>query len=178
MEHIAHSINISLVALKKFKGNTMDRHYYSDVYKSTVKKCFFIAVVSTTILIYSYFAGWFYTVSFAFYMMGLTILTSVSVSYAICLLEDNRGVGPRIAYSKKQKALVVFLALIQALMFFTVIYSIIKDEEICKDKEGPYKYICLQELKGFVIFKYTDTRAANAIKEVREKIDYTVAKIK
>lgn len=156
----------------------MYRNYYKDIYDSTVKKMFFIAVVSTTIPIYSYFAGWFYTVSFASYMLGLTILTSVSVSYAICLLEDNRGVGPRIAYSKKQKALVVLLALIQVLMFSTVIYSITKDEEICKDKEGPYKYICLQELKGFVIFKYTDTRAAKAIKEVREKIDYTMSKIK
>lgn len=152
-------------------------HYYEEVYKSTVKKMFFVAVASTTIMIYSYFAGWFYTVSFASYMLGLTILTSVSVSYAICLLEDNRGVGPRIAYSKKQKALVVFLAFTQALMFFTVIYGITKDEEICKDKEGPYKYICSQELKGFVIFKYTDTRAANAIKEVQEKIEYTMSKI-
>ena len=156
----------------------MYQNYYKEVYVSTIKKMFFIAVASTTIPIYSYFAGWFYTASFAFYLLGLTILTSVSVSYAICLLEDNRGVGPRTAYSKKQKALVVFFALIQALMFSTVIYSITKDEEICKDKEGPYKYICLQELKGFVIFKYTDTRAAKAIKEVREKIDYTMSKIK
>ena len=68
---------------------------------------------------------------------------------------DNWKAGPRIAYSKKQKALLVFLVLIQASMFFTVIYGITKDEEICKDKEVPYKYICLQELKGFVIFKYS-----------------------
>ena len=156
----------------------MYRNYYKEIYESTVKKLFFVAVASTTIMIYSYFAGWFYTASFAFYLLGLIALNAVSVSYAVCLFMDNWKAGPRIAYSKKQKALVVFLVLIQALMFFTVIYGITKDEEICKDKEGPYKYICLQELKGFVIFKYTDTRATNAIKEVREKIDYTMSKIK
>ena len=110
--------------------------------------------------------------------MSLIILTAISVSYAFCLFEDNRGVGSQIAYSKKQKALVVFLVVIQVLMFSTILYGMTKEEEICKDKEGPYKYICLQEMKGFVIFKYTDTRAANAIKEIREKIDYTISKIK
>lgn len=156
----------------------MYRNYYKGVYESTVKKLFLVAVASATIPIYSYFAGWFYTASFTFYLLSLIILTAISVSYAFCLFEDNRGVGPQIAYSKKQKALVVFLVVIQVLMFSTILYGMTKEEEICKDKEGPYKYICLQEMKGFVIFKYTDTRAAKAIKEVQEKIEYTMSKIK
>ena len=85
---------------------------------------FFIAVASTTIMTYSYFAGWFYTASFAFYLLGLITVNVMSVSYAVCLFMDNWKAGPRIAYSKKQKALVVFLVLIQTLMFFTVIYGI------------------------------------------------------
>lgn len=102
----------------------MYRNYYKEVYISTVNKLVLAALISVIMVLHCYLTDWSYVISALFYWLCTTVMMPVSVSYAFCLFVDNWGVVPRIAYSKKQKALVVFLAVIPILSSWVMYYSI------------------------------------------------------
>lgn len=101
-----------------------NHHYYDELYISTTLKLVFAAIVSALIALYSYNVGRLDSTAFIFFQLSLNVIAAISASYVTCLFLDNWGLGPLITYSKQQKALVIFLAVIPILAYATFCYGI------------------------------------------------------
>ena len=106
---------------------------------------------------------------------------------ALSFFWDNEDVHCGVIYSAKQKVLVAILSLIPALIFIAILisshYGNIERDEICNikgtiyySKEYVYPDICSATLaKFYVVFKYSDSQVANALKEVKASANVIIA---
>ena len=141
-------------------------------YVKTFNKLYKLALASALILMLSYAYGWSYIVPFIFCLIAMIIITAASLAYSFVFFRDNEDIDNGVVYSIKQKALVTILSLIPVLIFITILtashYGDIERDKICDSKEYPYKDVCSEVLKGYyVIFKYSDSQVAEAVKEVK-----------
>ena len=142
------------------------------VYTKTLNKLGKLALASTLILMLSYFYGWTYVIPFIFGLIAMIITTSSSLAFGFVFFRDNEDTDNGVVYSKKQKALIITLSIIPALIFITILtashYGDIERDKICDSKEYIYKNVCSEVLKGYyVVFKYSDSQVAEAVKEVK-----------
>ena len=151
------------------------------VYTKTLNKLGKLALASTLILMLSYFYGWTYVIPFIFGLIAMIITTSSSLAFGFVFFRDNEDIDNGVVYSKKQKALIITLSIIPALIFITILtashYGDIERDKICDSKEYPYKGICSQVLKDlYVVFKYSDSQVERAIREVKASADSIISK--
>lgn len=146
------------------------------VYTKTLNKLKRLAIVSALILAFSYFYGWTYVIPFIFGLIAMIIITAASLAFGFVFFRDNEDIDNGVIYSKKQKILVTILSLIPALVFVAILnsshYGNIERDQICDSKEYEYKDVCSQVLKDlYVVFKYSDSQVAEAVKEVKASAD-------
>lgn len=146
------------------------------VYTKTLNKLGKLALASTLILMLSYFYGWTYVIPFIFGLIAMIITTSSSLAFGFVFFRDNEDIDNGVVYSKKQKALIITLSIIPALIFITILtashYGDIERDKICDSKEYIYKNVCSEVLKGYyVVFKYSDDQVKKAIREVKTSAD-------
>ena len=146
------------------------------VYVKTFNKLGKLALASILILMLSYAYGWSYIVPFIFCLIAMIIITAASLAFGFVFFRDNEDIDNGVIYSKKQKILITILSLIPALIFIAILnashYGDIERDKICDSKEYPYKDVCSEVLKGYyVIFKYSDSQVAEAVKEVKASAD-------
>lgn len=150
-------------------------------YVKTLKKLKYLALTSLFILLLSYFYGWSYIVPFIFGLIAMIITTASSLAFGFVFFRDNEDIDNGVVYSKKQKALIIALSIIPAVIFIAILnsshYGNIERDQICDSKEYPYKDICSQVLKDlYVVFKYSDSQVAEAVKEVKASANDTITK--
>lgn len=146
------------------------------VYVKTFNKLNKLALTSALILAFSYFYGWTYIVPFIFGLIAMIITTSSSLAFGFVFFRDNEDIDNGVVYSKKQKALIIALSIIPAVIFTAILssshYGDIERDKICNSKEYIYKNVCSEVLKGYyVVFKYSDNQVEKAIKEVKASAD-------
>lgn len=146
------------------------------VYVKTINKLGKLALASILILMLSYAYGWTYVIPFIFGLIAMIITTSSSLAFGFVFFRDNEDIDNGVVYSKKQKALIIALSIIPALIFTTILssshYGDIERDKICDSKEYPYKDVCSQVLKDlYVVFKYSDSQVERAIREVKASAD-------
>ena len=146
------------------------------VYTKTLNKLGKLALASILILMLSYAYGWTYVIPFIFGLIVMIITTSSSLAFGFVFFRDNEDIDNGVVYSKKQKALIIALSIIPALIFTTILssshYGDIERDKICDSKEYPYKDVCSQVLKDlYVVFKYSDSQVEKAIREVKASAD-------
>ena len=152
------------------------------VYTKTTRQLSYLAAASLFILLLSYFYGWTFVIPFIFCLIAMIIITSSSLVFSFVFFKDNEDVDDYgIIYSKKQKTLIIILSLIPALIFTTILTTLhdgnIERDKICDSKEYVYPDICSETLKKFyMVFKYSDSQVANAIKEVKANANYLITK--
>lgn len=144
----------------------------STVYVKTFNKLGKLALTSILILMFSYAYGWTYIVPFIFGLIAMIIITAASLAFGFVFFRDNEDMDNGVIYSTKQKILITILSLIPALIFVTMLtasnYGNVERDKICDSKEYPYQYVCSEVLKSYyVIFKYSDSQVAEAVKEVK-----------
>lgn len=150
-------------------------------YVKTFNKLKYLALASLFILCLSYFYGWTFVIPFIFGLIAMVITTASSLAYGFTFFWDNEDIENGVIYSIKQKILIIILSVIPALIFITILtvshYGDIERDEICDSKEYPYQDICSQVMKDFyVVFKYSDSQVAKALKEVKDSANYTITK--
>ena len=150
------------------------------VYTKTLNKLGKLALASTLILMLSYFYGWTYVIPFIFGLIAMIITTSSSLAFGFVFFRDNEDIDNGVVYSKKQKALIITLSIIPALIFITILtashYGDIERDKICDSKEYIYKNVCSEVLKGYyVVFKYSDDQVKKAIREVKTSADSMIS---
>ena len=146
------------------------------VYTKTLNKLKRLAIASALILAFSYFYGWSYIVPFIFGLIAMIIITAASLAFGFVFFRDNEDIDNGVIYSIKQKALIIALSIIPAVIFTTILssshYGDIERDKICDSQEYPYKNICSQVLKDlYVVFKYSDNQVERAIREVKASAD-------
>lgn len=146
------------------------------VYTKTLNKLGKLALASILILMLSYSYGWTYVIPFIFGLIAMIITTSSSLAFGFVFFRDNEDIDNGVVYSKKQKALIITLSIIPALIFITILtashYGDIERDKICDSKEYIYKNVCSEVLKGYyVVFKYSDNQVEKAIREVKASAD-------
>lgn len=151
------------------------------VYVKTLNKLKYLAIASALILSFSYFYGWTYVIPFIFGLIAMVIITSSSLAFGFCFFWENEDIDYGVIYSKQQKALITILSLIPALIFITLLtasyYGGIERDKICNSKEYTYPDVCSQVLKDlYVVFKYSDSQVANAVKEVKANANDMITK--
>lgn len=151
------------------------------VYTKTLNKLGKLALASILILMFSYAYGWSYIVSFIFGLIAMIIITAASLAFGFVFFRDNEDIDNGVVYSKKQKILITILSLIPALIFVAILnashYGDIERDKICDSNEYPYKDVCSEVLKGYyVIFKYSDSQVAEAVKEVKASANDMITK--
>lgn len=152
------------------------------VYIKTLNKLKYLAITSALILSFSYFYGWTYVIPFIFGLIAMVIITSSSLAFGFVFFRDNEDVDDYgVTYSKKQKILVTTLSLIPVLVFIAILnssyYGDIERDKICNSKDYEYKDVCVQVLKDlYVVFKYSDSQVANAVKEVKASANDMITK--
>lgn len=150
------------------------------VYTKTLNKLKHLAIASALILAFSYFYGWTYVIPFIFGLIAMIITTSSSLAFGFVFFRDNEDIDNGVVYSKKQKALIIALSIIPALIFTTILssshYGDIERDKICDSKEYIYKDVCSEVLKGYyVVFKYSDSQVEKAIREVKASADNMIS---
>lgn len=150
------------------------------VYTKTLNKLGKLALASILILMLSYAYGWTYVIPFIFGLIAMIITTSSSLAFGFVFFRDNEDIDNGVVYSKKQKALIIALSIIPAVIFTTILssshYGDIERDKICDSKEYPYKNICSQVLKDlYVVFKYSDNQVERAIREVKASADSMIS---
>lgn len=160
----------------------------NSVYTKTTRQLSYLAAASLFILLLSYFYGWAFVIPFIFCLIAMIIITSSSLAFGFVFFRDNEDIDNGAIYSAKQKILITVLSLIPALIFITILtashYGNIERDEICNikgtiyySKEYVYPDICSQTLKDFyVVFKYSDSQVASALKEVKASANQLIAK--
>lgn len=148
----------------------------NSVYSKTIRQLSFLAAISLFILLLSYFYGWTFIIPFIFGLIAMIIITSSSLAFGSVFFRDNEDIDNGVIYSTKQKTLITVLSLIPTLIFVSILtashYGDIERDKICDSKEYIFPDICSQTLKDFyVVFKYSDSQVANAIKEVKVHAD-------
>jgi hypothetical protein len=148
----------------------------NSVYSKTIRKLTYLAGVSLFILLLSYFYGWSFVIPFFFGLIAMMLITSSSLAFGFVFFRDNEDIDNGVIYSTKQKTLITILSFIPALIFVSILtashYGDIERDKICDSKEYIFPDICSQTLKDFyVVFKYSDSQVANAIKEVKVHAD-------
>lgn len=151
------------------------------VYVKTLNKLGKLALASVLILMLSYSYGWTYVIPFIFGLIAMIITTSSSLAFGFVFFRDNEDIDNGVVYSKKQKALIIALSIIPALIFITILaashYGDIERDKICDSKEYIYKNVCSQVLKDlYVVFKYSDNQVERAIREVKASANDTITK--
>lgn len=151
------------------------------VYVKTINKLGKLALASILILMLSYAYGWSYIVPFIFCLIAMIIITAASLAFGFVFFRDNEDIDNGVVYSKKQKALIIALSIIPAVIFTAILssshYGDIERDKICDSKEYPYKNICSQVLKDlYVVFKYSDNQVERAIREVKASADGIISK--
>lgn len=146
------------------------------VYTKTLNKLKRLAIASALILAFSYFYGWTYVIPFIFGLIAMIIITAASLAFGFVFFWENEDIDNGVVYSKKQKALIIALSIIPALIFVAILnashYGDIERDQICNSKEYIYKNVCSEVLKGYyVVFKYSDNQVEKAIKEVKASAD-------
>lgn len=150
------------------------------VYVKTLNKISKLALASIFIFLLSYFYGWTYVIPFIFGLIAMIIITAASLAFGFVFFRDNEDIDNGVVYSKKQKALIIALSIIPALIFTTILssshYGDIERDKICDSKEYPYKDVCSQVLKDlYVVFKYSDNQVERAIREVKASADSMIS---
>lgn len=151
------------------------------VYVKTFNKLGKLALASILILMLSYAYGWSYIVPFIFCLIAMIIITAASLAFGFVFFRNNEDIDNGVVYSKKQKALITILSLIPALIFVAILnashYGDIERDQICDSKEYEYKDVCSQVLKDlYVVFKYSDSQVAEAVKEVKASANDMITK--
>ena len=158
------------------------------VYTKTTKRLNYLAGTSLFILFLSYFYGWTYIVPFIFGLIAMIIITASSLAFGFVFFWDNEDAHCGVIYSAKQKVLIGILSIIPTLILATILisshYGNMERDEICNikgtiyySKEYVYPDICSQTLKDFyVVFKYSDSQVASALKEVKASANQLIAK--
>ena len=151
------------------------------VYVKTLNKLGKLAITSILILLFSYFYGWTYVIPFIFGLIAMIIITASSLAFGFVFFWDHEDIDNGVTYSIKQKALVTIFSLIPALIFITILtashYGDIERDKICNSKEYTYPDVCSQVLKDlYVVFKYSDSQVANAVKEVKANANDMITK--
>ena len=158
------------------------------VYTKTTKRLSYLAATSLFILLLSYFYGWTFIISFIFFLIALIIITAASVAFGFCFFVNNKDIDNyEVTYSRKQKVLIGILGIIPTLILTAILisshYGNIERDEICNikgtiyySKEYVYPDICSATLaKFYVVFKYSDSQVANALKEVKASANVIIA---
>lgn len=150
------------------------------VYVKTLNKLSKLALASIFIFLLSYFYGWTYVIPFIFGLIVMIITTSSSLAFGFVFFRDNEDMNNGVVYSRKQKVLITILSFIPALIFVAILnashYGDIERDKICNSKEYEYKDVCSQVLKDlYVVFKYSDSQVAEAVKEVKASADSIIS---
>ena len=151
------------------------------VYVKTFNKLGKLALASILILMLSYAYCWTYIVPFIFGLIAMIIITAASLAYGFVFFRDNEDADNGVIYSIKQKISIIVLSFIPALIFITILtashYGDIERDKICDSKEYIYKDVCSEVLKDlYVVFKYSDSQVAEAVKEVKTSADGMISK--
>jgi len=155
---------------------------YGKEYKEASKQLSYAIIASFIMLTYSYLSCWTHIGTFIFYLIPFILIASFSIARAVCFFIYNEDVDNYgTVYSLRQKALIIGNAVIPALFFSLFVASIyhgdMEKENICKSKEYLSQDVCSKTLGDlFVVFKYSDSQVANAIKEVNERAAPIIAK--